>query len=218
MGIPHRTYSEFLTHIPYQVSYAALHTHNHLLAMITFPLKIDDDLELRLFTQNEAQLLHALISGNRHHLDQWMRWSSHIQTLDDVYDFIQKWADRYQASEGYHVGLWYQGQLVGGIACRDMNYESRHAEIGYWLGEDFVGKGLVAKSCRAVIRHLFEQEQMHRIEIQCATDNLRSRAFAERFGFTFEGIKRESEWITSSFRDHALYSLLAYEWAARQAD
>jgi ribosomal-protein-serine acetyltransferase len=182
--------------------------------MIDFPLKIDDDLELRPFTQNDAQTLHELITANRNHLDQWMRWSARVQTLEDIHDFIQKAEERYQANDSFHVGLWYRGQLAGGIACRDVNYDSHHAEIGYWLGEEFVGKGLVAKSCRAVIRHLFEQEQMHRIEIQCTTDNVRSRAVAERLGFTFEGVKRESEWITDSFRDHALYSLLSHEWQA----
>lgn len=184
--------------------------------MIIFPLKIDDDTELRLFTQSESQLLHTLITSNRNHLDQWMRWSGRIQTLEDVQAFIQKFADKYQANEGFHVGLWVRGQLAGGIACHAMNHESHHTEIGYWLGEEFVGKGLVTRTCRTVLRHLFEQEQMHRIEIQCATDNLRSRAVAERLGFVFEGVKRESEWITTSFRDHALYSLLSHEWQAGQ--
>jgi ribosomal-protein-serine acetyltransferase len=184
--------------------------------MIIFPLKIDDDLELRLFTQDAVHILHELITSNRSHLDQWMRWSGRIQTLEDVQAFIHKFADKYQADDGFHVGLWYRGQLAGGIACHAINYESGHTEIGYWLGEEFVGKGLVTRACHTLLRHLFEQEQMHRIEIQCATDNVRSRAVAERLGFVFEGIKRESEWITSSFRDHALYSLLVHEWKARQ--
>src|SRR5690606_18185551 len=184
--------------------------------MIQFPLNVDDDIELRLFTQDDAHLLHSLITTNRNHLDQWLRWSARVQTLENTHDFIQRMLDRYHAKEGFHVGLWYRGQLAGGIACRDMNYDSLHAEIGYWLGEEFVGKGLVAKSCRAIITLLFEQEQMHRIEIQCATDNLKSRAVAERLGFTFEGVKRESEWITDNFRDHALYSLLSHEWQAAQ--
>jgi ribosomal-protein-serine acetyltransferase len=183
--------------------------------MIDFPLKIDD-IELRPFTQDDAHRFHALITANRNHLDQWLRWSARIQTLEHVLDIIQKSAERYQANVGFHVGLWYRGQLAGGIACRDINYESSHAEIGYWLGEEFVGKGLVVKSCCAVITLLFEQERMHRIEIQCATDNLKSRAVAERLGFTFEGVKRESEWITDSFRDHALYSLLSHEWQVVQ--
>jgi ribosomal-protein-serine acetyltransferase len=180
-----------------------------------FPLKIDGDIELRLFAQNDAQILHELITHNRNHLDQWMRWSARVQTLENVHDFIQKASERYQAKEGFHVGLWYHGQLVGGIACRDINYESHHAEIGYWLGKEFVGKGLVTRCCQTVIRRLFEDEQMHRIEIQCVTDNVRSRAVAERLGFVFEGVRRESEWITSSFRDHALYSLLVHEWKAK---
>jgi ribosomal-protein-serine acetyltransferase len=59
---------------------------------------------------------------------------------------------------------------------------------------------------------MIADDQMHRVELICMVDNARSRAVAERLGFTLEGIKRESEWINGAFRDHALYSLLAHEW------
>ncbi|MCL4254768.1 MAG: GNAT family N-acetyltransferase, partial [Anaerolineae bacterium] len=83
---------------------------------------------------------------------------------------------------------------------------------GYWLGESFTGQGIITNACKAVISALIYEENVHRIEIQCMVDNVRSRAIPERLGFTYEGIKRESEWINGAFADHAVYSLLDREW------
>jgi ribosomal-protein-serine acetyltransferase len=53
---------------------------------------------------------------------------------------------------------------------------------------------------------------MHRIEMQCAVHNVRSRAVPERLGFRLDGIRRESYRITTEFVDSAVYGLLAGEW------
>ena len=157
-------------------------------------------------------MMFALIMQNRAHLDRWLRWSGRIQTQVDTRALIERFAAKQAAGDGFHAGMWEHDRLIGGIVCHAINRESSKTEIGYWLGAEFVGKGRVTRACRAVISALFEQEKMHRIEIQCATDNRASRAVAERLGFTLEGIKRESEWITTGFRDHAIYSLLDREW------
>lgn len=176
------------------------------------PLRVDDHVELRLLLDGDAETFFALIRRDRARLDNWMRWTAQVQTLDDARAYIERAGARYADGNGFHAGLWEDDQLAGGIACHAINRESCHTEIGYWLGEAFTGRGLVTRACRAVISLLFEQEGLHRIEILCATDNLPSRAVAERLGFTYEGTKRESVWITTSFRDHALYSLLDREW------
>jgi ribosomal-protein-serine acetyltransferase len=160
----------------------------------------------------DDETMFALISRNRTHLDSWLRWSGRVQSVDDTRALIERFRAKHALGDGFHAGLWFGGEMAGGVVCHFINRESNKTEIGYWLGADYVGKGLVTRACRAVITQLFEREKLHRIEIQCAVDNVPSRAVAERLGFTLEGIKRESDWITSSYRDHAMYALLDREW------
>ncbi len=180
-----------------------------------FPMHVDAEIELRVLSDADAERVFALLARNRAHLDPWLRWSGRIKTLDDTRALIARFTDKYAAGDGFHTGIGVNNQLAGGVVCHFINRESRKTEIGYWLGAEYVGRGLVTRSCRAVIEALFTREQMHRIEIQAVTDNLPSRAVAERLGFQFEGIKRESEWITSAFRDHAMYALLATNHSAK---
>lgn len=167
---------------------------------------------LRLLEPTHTVELLTLIQSNRDHLDRWLRWSAHIQTHEDAAALITRFATKYAANDGFLAGILVNETLVGGLICHKINVESAKCEIGYWLGAAHTGKGYVTRACHAVIALMFGDLNLHRIEIQCATDNTASRAVAERLGFTLEGVLRESEWITSSFRDHAMYSLLAQEW------
>ena len=64
-------------------------------------------------------------------------------------------------------------------------------ELGYWNVRGFEGQGLITKACRRLIEYGFIERDLHRIEIQAAADNHRSRAVAERLGFTFEASMRD---------------------------
>ncbi len=185
--------------------------------VMMFPLRVDDQLELRPLRPEDADAMIALITRNREHLDRWLRWSGRVQTADDARALIERFAAKAAAGDGFHAGLWLDGQLAGGVVCHGIDRASLKTEIGYWLGAEFVGRGLVTRAGRAVIDALFEQEKLHRIEIQAAVDNQPSRAVAERLGFTFEVVARDSAWITTRFRDHAIYSLLDREWQATRA-
>lgn len=177
-----------------------------------FPMQIDEKIMMLPFRDVDAEALINLITQNRHRLDRWMRWTAPVKTVDDARLLVRQFREKLAKREGFHVGLWVDGELAGGIACRGIDRDNGNAEIGYWLGEEYVGKGLVTRACRLVINDLFQNEGVHRIEIQAVSDNFPSRAVAERLGFTFEGIRRECIWITDAYKDHALYSLLVHEW------
>lgn len=98
------------------------------------------------------------------------------------------------------------------MVCWYIHPQNRNAEVGYWLGERFVGRGLAAAWA---VDHLFTVEGLHRVEMQCGVANSSSRAVAERLGFTNEGTRRESHWITDRFVDHVVYGMLQREWALR---
>ncbi|AHC16651.1 Ribosomal-protein-L7p-serine acetyltransferase [Salinispira pacifica] len=58
----------------------------------------------------------------------------------------------------------------------------------------------------------FQEYNLARLEIKCATKNVASQKVAEKLGFTCEGILRQAERINESVHDLKLYSLLRSEW------
>ncbi|MGA6826244.1 GNAT family N-acetyltransferase [Nitrospira sp. NS4] len=102
--------------------------------------------------------------------------------------------------------------MAGGCVCWYIHRQNRNAEIGYWLGTGFLGRGLATRSAGAVRNYLFHIERLHWVEMQCVVANQASRVIPERLGFRLEGMRRESHWITTSFLDHVVYGQLESEW------
>jgi hypothetical protein len=79
-------------------------------------------------------------------------------------------------------------KLVGDIGYHPIDWADRKAEIGYWLGESFQGKGLMTEACKTLITYAFAELGLNKVEIHCAAENIRSCAIPKRLGFTQEGI------------------------------
>ena len=65
------------------------------------------------------------------------------------------------------------------IGYHGIDWKNRGTSLGYWLGAEFTGKGLMTMSCRALTAHAFEAYGLKRVTIVCATENERSRAIPE---------------------------------------
>jgi ribosomal-protein-serine acetyltransferase len=87
-------------------------------------------------------------------------------------------------------------------------------EIGYWIRSVYEGRGLVTRGVQAMIELAFRERSVHRVVIHAGVDNLRSRAVAERLGFTFEGMARGEGRGSGGFYDLAVYALLEDEWTS----
>ena len=180
-----------------------------------FTHRLRDNTELRLLEERHAQELADLTDRNREYLRVWLPWVDTNRTLDDRKNFIRGALEQFAQNRGFVAGIWHEGRLAGVIGYDAIDWDNRTTEVGYWLGEEFQGRGLVTEACRALVDHALEELELNRVIISCATENKRSCAIAERLGFRREGVRRQAEWLYDHFVDHVVYATLASEW--RQA-
>ncbi len=184
-----------------------------------FVHRTDDQTELRLIEERHADTLHALIDRNREHLRPWLSWAGGTRSAADTREFIRGTLRRFAANNGFDAGIWHRGELAGMIGVHAIDWNNRKTSIGYWLGTEFQGKGLMTAACRAVVDHVLGELGLNRVEIRCAPGNRRSRAIPERLGFVQEGTLRQAEWLHDHFGDLVVYAMLAENWkAAARAD
>jgi len=176
---------------------------------------INEDLELCLLGEDDAQALFDLTEQNREHLRQWLIWVDNIETVDDAQRYIRSSLGQFLERNGFQTGIWYRGTLSGIIGYQSVDWVNRSTTLGYWVGASCQGKGLVTQACSALVDWAFREWSLNRVEIRCATGNDRSRAIPERLGFTQEGILRRAEWLYDHFADLVVYSMLAEEWRER---
>ncbi|MCI0599973.1 MAG: GNAT family N-acetyltransferase [Beijerinckiaceae bacterium] len=80
--------------------------------------------------------------------------------------------------------------------------------LGYWIGIQHAGQGLMSAAVRAMTGYAFTSLRLHRIEASCLPHNTASIRLLERTGFTREGYARAYLRINGVWQDHLLFGLL----------
>lgn len=175
-------------------------------------LHIDDATELRTLEERDTHVFYRLIERNRSHLRQWLPWLDSTLTAEDERAFIRLAYNQYIENKAVTCGIWYQKQAAGTISYHPIDWINRKVEIGYWLGAEFQGRGLMTKSCAKMVEYAFSALHLNKVEIRCAIGNTRSCAIPQRLNFRHEGIIRQAEWLYDHFVDLNFYGLLTQEW------
>jgi ribosomal-protein-serine acetyltransferase len=176
--------------------------------------EINNDLTLRSFTVDDSEELFQLTDRSREYLGQWLPWVDFTKEVKDTKEWIQASLKGFVETGGYikTAAIIYKGSIAGTIGFNIIDKTNKSGVIGYWLGEGFQGKGIMTQACKALIDYGFLELGLNRIEINVATENLKSKAIPERLGMIHEGTKRQVERIGDKFNDHQVYSVLANEW------
>ena len=99
----------------------------------------------------------------------------------------------------------------GDVALR-LSWSGRTAEIGYALAREHWGHGYATEAVQAVVKALFDELPITRIEAKVHPDNIASAAVIERTGFIFEGQTRLSSWVGDHNTDDCIYAITRPDW------
>lgn len=126
----------------------------------------------------------------------------HPYTLRDAEAFIGRGIATFWCIE---VG----GEAGGGIGLSPgQDVERFSAELGYWLGEAFWGRGNVTEAVAAVTRHAFETMGLHRVFALPYAHNEASARVLEKCGYRLEGTLRDASFKDGKFVNQHLYARL----------
>ena len=99
------------------------------------------------------------------------------------------------------------GEAAGGIGLvQQTDVERVSAEIGYWLGEQFWGRGVMTEALKAVTAEAFELLELQRIFALPFADNIGSIRVLEKAGYALEGRLLQSAIKDGTIRDQLLYA------------
>ena len=99
------------------------------------------------------------------------------------------------------------GEAVGSVSLRlGSDIERRSAEIGYWLGEAYWGRGIVSAAVAAVTDYAFRELDLLRVFAVPFVRNVASARVLERAGYQREGTLRRSAVKDGEVLDQHLYA------------
>ncbi|MGF1718645.1 GNAT family N-acetyltransferase [Vibrio kyushuensis] len=170
-----------------------------------FTYTIDDQLKIALVQESFATSYANLVHDQIEYLSQWLAWPPFCQTEQDFRLFIQRSLHDYAEGKSMTCAIIFEGKIVGNCSFNNIDHCLKKVEVGYWLSRGEQGKGIITRVVLQLIDIAFNEMEMKKVQLSAATDNLASRAVAERVGMTLEGIITNQEKIGDRLLDHAIY-------------
>ena len=115
-------------------------------------------------------------------------------------------------NEIFAFAITVDEKLVGSIGIfRQGNIHRQTAELGYYIAEEYWGRGIMTEAVRQICAYVFEKSDIIRIYAEPFAYNAASCRVLEKVGFQYEGTLRSNAVKNGEVIDMKMYSLLKTE-------
>lgn len=138
----------------------------------------------------------------------------HPYTENDAREWLAYLAEQDPVT---HFALARESEAIGSIGFRlqDDVYRGT-AELGYWLSEDYWGRGIATRAVRAMTDWIFDNYPVERIQARVFETNPASCRVLEKAGYTYEGRMRRGATKLNLVLDLMVYAILRHKSEAQQ--
>lgn len=177
--------------------------------MNTLPTLTTSRLVLRPFTLADALDVQRL-AGDREVASTTLR-IPHPYQDGMAEEWIGTHADKFAKDEGISlaVTLLDGGRLIGAVGLEICKAHAR-AELGYWIGKLYWGKGFASEAAKALVDYGFKMAGLNRIYAHHLVRNPASGRVMIRIGMRHEGTLHQHTKKWDQFEDIEVYGLLRH--------
>ena len=126
------------------------------------------------------------------------------------------------APETYAVCLKEDGRAIGSIGLMigkqsNIGLPDTEAEIGFWIGVPFWGRGLIPEAVREISRYAFEDLHLETLWCGYFEGNDKSKRVQEKCGFIYQYTNKDAEWVKMmDRRTEHISKLTRDDWMRRE--
>ena len=115
-------------------------------------------------------------------------------------------------NETFAFAITVDEKVVGSIGIfRQGNIHRQTAELGYYIAEEYWGKGIMTEAVKQICGYVFDKSDIIRIYAEPFAYNAASCRVLEKAGFQYEGTLRNNAVKNGEIIDMKMYSLLKTE-------
>lgn len=176
-------------------------------------IHINENIYIRELHKSDATDIFRTIDTDRDTLGEWLPFVNYTITINDSMEFVESVILAPKGKKELVFAVIVNEQFAGIVGFKDTDEINKKTEIGYWLGKNFQGKGIMTAVVTKLCRYAFTTLDMNRIQIRCAVGNVRSSKIPRRLGFVLEGIERDGELLSGdTFTDIEVFGILKREY------
>jgi RimJ/RimL family protein N-acetyltransferase len=169
--------------------------------------------KLRWLEPSDVPELYAVFSN----ADVMRYWAHPAYTRPKQAEELLAAIERAFASQSlfqWGVARVEDDRVIGTCTLSSVDASNLRAELGYTLGREHWGQGLMSEALERLLDFAFDELQLRRLEADVDPNNARSIARLESLGFRREGYLRERWFVGGQVQDTLYYGLLRREWEA----
>ncbi len=178
-------------------------------------IKVEDleteRLLLRKFKESDAQDYVDFMSDKKvrlfMHTLNWGR-EEYLKFYETV---VAGYRKRKNPNMNFAIELKTNHKVIGHIVV-GANWKDNYFKLGWGIGSKYWGKGYAYEAAKAVMDHIFNNYDFHRVQADVWAGNTRSINLALRLGFKEEGVSRDAIYNNGKYIDDLHFGLLRSEW------
>ena len=165
---------------------------------------------IRKWELSDAKDLAAALS-NRKVQDNLRDGLPYPYTEQDGKEFISAMLSA-DENETFAFAITVNNMVIGSIGIfRQGNIHRQTAELGYYIAEEYWGKGIMTEAVKQICEYVFGDSDIIRIYAEPFAYNIASCRALEKTGFQYEGTLRSNAVKNGKVIDMKMYSLLKEE-------
>ncbi len=172
------------------------------------------DVVLRPMRRRDGKAWLAVRARNAAWLEPWEATSPHpvLEAPPTMGQFVRALSAQGRAGTALPFVIEYRGDLVGQLTVSSIQRGSAcSASIGYWVGREVAGRGIVPTAVAMAVDHCFGPVGLHRVEIAIRPENAASLRVVAKLGLREEGTRLRYLHIRGEWRDHRCFAVTSEE-------
>jgi len=165
------------------------------------------DINIRTWKMEDAQSLAKALNNKKIH-DNLRDGLPFPYTVSDAKDFISAML----ATDDNNTFAWaitVDDTAIGSIGVfRKENVHRLTAEMGYYISEEYWGKGIMTEAVKQACNYIFENTDIIRIFADPYASNTGSCRVLEKAGFVYEGTLKKNAVKNGQIADMKMYAII----------
>ena len=159
---------------------------------------------LRRIVPDDAEMVFTWMGDPE--VCKYERWEPH-PNAGWSRGYIHEVLGGYESERLYHWGIELAGMLIGSVCVVNVDDNDQKGLLGYCLARAFWSKGYTTEAVQAVLRYMFTEVGLNRIEATHAVGNTASGRVLQKVGLILEGRAKDYYFCSGEFQDSDLYAI-----------
>jgi RimJ/RimL family protein N-acetyltransferase len=178
---------------------------------LSFPYLSGKLINLREITTDDTTTIVNLID---YEIAKYLYEVPYPYKIDDALNFIKSSHNDFKLRKAIIFGIEYKNilesklLLVGTIGIKDIDYVNKKANIGYWIGKQYQGKGIATECIKIVVNYAFDVLKLEESSASVFPDNNPSIRVLEKNGFVKAKEIKEYHPLSNRYRNSLIYTII----------